>query len=295
MQTSDSKPDRYYELVSTLTPDGVKLQGLFQPAQEKKSVLLDAAIVLHGLAGNFYGSSLNLGLADELGSLGIAVAVVNTRGHDNISTSRVAGRAKTLGAAYEIVDDCRHDVAGWIDWMRQRGYANVGLIGHSLGAIKALYAAAQLQDESIKAIVGLSATRLCHASFLQSERAADFRKWIRTAQEEVELGNGHKLMQVDFPFPTHMAAGAYRDKYGPEDRYDWTRYVDLINVPTLLVFGERELQKNAAFQGLEEIARDICKTREPFSMTVIESANHFYAGVQHRAMRAVKEWIQERL
>ncbi|MDG2013872.1 MAG: alpha/beta fold hydrolase, partial [Pirellulaceae bacterium] len=287
-------PERYYELVSTLTPDGVKLQGIFQKEREKKRVALDAAIVLHGLGGNFYGSSLNLGLADALGSLGIAVALINTRGHDNISMSRIAGRAETLGAAYEIVDDCRHDVAGWLDWIHQRGYKNVCLIGHSLGAIKALYAAATLQDADIKAIVGLSATRLCHDAFLQSERGADFRKWMKIASKEVELGNERKLIHVDFPFPTHMAAGAYRDKYGPEDRYDWTRYVDLISVPALLIFGERELQDNAAFHGLREKACEICETSDSFSMTVIESANHFYAGVQQRATDAMKDWIQEK-
>ena len=45
------------------------------------------------------------------------------------------------GAA-EIMDDCRHDLAAWLDWLRQRVGPHVGLLGHSLGAVKCLYASA---------------------------------------------------------------------------------------------------------------------------------------------------------
>ena len=138
--------------------------------------------MLHGLGGNFYGSSLNLRLADALRDMGMAVAIVNTRGHDGISMNPVSGRAATIGAAYEIVDDCRQDVAGWIGWLGERGYSQIALVGHSLGAIKALYAQAHLRHEMIRTMVGLSATRLCHERFLESERAEDFQKWFGLAK-----------------------------------------------------------------------------------------------------------------
>ena len=47
-----------------------------------------------------------------------------------------------IGAAFETVDDCRHDIAAWLDWMRTNVGPDVMLLGHSLGAVKCLYAAA---------------------------------------------------------------------------------------------------------------------------------------------------------
>ena len=292
--SDDANPaaNRNYDLVTTVTPDGVKLHGLFQESLVERKTALDAAIVLHGLGGNFYSSSLNLRLADSLRDTGLAVVVVNMRGHDGISMNPVAGRAQTIGAAYEIVDDCRHDVAGWIEWLLNRDCSNIVLVGHSLGAIKSLYAHAHLQHEAVKAIVGLSATRLCHGRLMESERRDDFRKWFSLACEMTEQGRGDELMRVDFPFPTHMAAAAYRDKYGPADRYDWVRYVEQIHVPTLLMYGERELRDSPAFYGLLETAEEVSRRMHNFTIQVIESANHFYAGVHSRATAAMQEWMR---
>ena len=41
-----------------------------------------------------------------------------------------------LGAAYEVVDDCQHDLAGWLGWLRQNVGQHVALLGHSMGALK---------------------------------------------------------------------------------------------------------------------------------------------------------------
>jgi pimeloyl-ACP methyl ester carboxylesterase len=295
MPESDKPLQRNYQLVTTVTPDMVKLHGLFQPPHQTGGLPVDAAIVLHGLGGNFYSSSLNLRLADALRQAGLAVLLANTRGHDGISMNPVNGRAETIGAAYEIVDDCRHDVAGWIDWLLRREYSRIVLVGHSLGAIKSLYAQAFQPHAAVQAIVGLSATRLSHNQFMKSERAADFRKWFELAVSLVGDGRGDELLRVDFPFPTHMTAAAYADKYGPQDRYDWTRFAGQISVPVLLMFGERELRDNAAFQGLLPVVGELARQLPHFRLRIIESANHFYAGVHWRATAAMREWMADSL
>ena len=67
---------------------------------------------------------------DRLVEGGCSVLRVNNRGHDPISMAAYnsAGRSP-LGAAYEMVDDCRQDWDAWI------GFAVAGLREHrSLGA-----------------------------------------------------------------------------------------------------------------------------------------------------------------
>ena len=55
---------------------------------------------------------------------------------------RTARGGLRLGAAYETVDDCRFDLLAWVAWLRQHVGPRVALAGHSLGAVKCLYAAA---------------------------------------------------------------------------------------------------------------------------------------------------------
>lgn len=289
---TDRNEQRLYELVTTVTTDHVKLHGLFQRSSQSPATSIDAAVVLHGLGGNFYSSTLNLRLADALVEMGISVVLANTRGHDGISMSPVGGRAKTIGAAYEIVGDCKHDIFSWVDWLSgKRGFSDVALIGHSLGAIKSLYAQAYSPHDSVKALIGLSATRLCHERLMKSPKGDEFKKWYSMAKDLIQLGKGRELIPVEFPFPTWMSAEAYVSKYGPEDHYDWIRFVDRVQIPTLLMFGERELRDNPAFDGLWETASEVASRLANFEARQIASANHFYAGVHHRATAAMQKWL----
>jgi pimeloyl-ACP methyl ester carboxylesterase len=287
-----SAHSRHYELVRAVTPDGVQLHGLYQSGRGTVETRPDAAVVLHGLGGNFYSSTLLLRLADALVEQGINVVAGNTRGHDGISSSQSGGRSRTIGAAFEIVDECRQDVAGWVEWlMAKRNFRRVLLVGHSLGAIKSLYAAAHAAHPAIAGVAGLSATRLCHEQFLRSPGRDEFQKWFGRAASLVAAGEGDQLLPVRFPFPTWIAASAYRDKYGPEDRYDWTPLAGQISVPVLLLYGSRELAETAAFHGLWKSATAATSGLPNYTLQIVESADHFYAGVTHRAATALSQWI----
>src|SRR3954468_10648220 len=130
------------ELVQVTTRDGVRLDGMFQAPGDSTSPRppVDAVCFVHGTGGNFYSSTLFDSLAGRLLEWGCGVLRVNTRGHDGISTAVTDRGGRRLGAAYEVVDDCRHDLAAWVEWLRQTAGPRVGLVGHSLGAVKALYA-----------------------------------------------------------------------------------------------------------------------------------------------------------
>jgi pimeloyl-ACP methyl ester carboxylesterase len=287
-------PDRHYELVSTVTDDAVKLHGIYQSGGVTPQTMLDAAVIMHGLAGNFYGSSLNLRLGDALHALGIAIVCGNNRGHDHISSSPVSGRATSIGAALEIVDDCRHDLGAWVQFLVRRGHQRILLVGHSLGAIKSLYFAARQPPGRLAGIVALSATRLSHSRFLESSGAATFQKWIREAEQRIALGRGDELMRVDFPFPTWMTASSYRDKYGPEDRYDWLPLLPKAGCPVLLLFGERELASNPAFHGLRDSVAGATRHLPDVETEIVPGADHFYSGVNQQVTERMGSWILRR-
>src|SRR5437660_1003816 len=78
------------DLVRTTTRDGVRLDGVFQPAAAPGGLALDAACFVHGTGSNFYGSTLFDAFAERLLAVGCSVLRINTRGHDLMSTAALA-------------------------------------------------------------------------------------------------------------------------------------------------------------------------------------------------------------
>src|ERR1700693_5740702 len=104
------------DLVHVTTRDGVRLDGIYQAAPQPGTP--DAVCLVHGTGGSFYSSTLFDALSERLLTRGCGVLRINTRGHDLMSTAVTAKGGRRLGAAYELVDDCRHDLAAWVDWLR---------------------------------------------------------------------------------------------------------------------------------------------------------------------------------
>jgi pimeloyl-ACP methyl ester carboxylesterase len=268
------------ELVRTKTLDGVRLDGVLQRASgpAARSAAINGAIFLHGVGGNFYGSTLLEQLAKAVLAEGISVLRVNTRGHDGMSTAATDRGGQLIGAAYEIVDDCQQDVEAWIRFLLACGPTRIAIVGHSLGAIKAIYAQAQQPHDAIDRIVAVSPPRLSYSQFVKGRQAPQFQQSLAAARERMDANQSHSLFQASFPFPLILSAGTFCDKYGPDERYNILKLADRLRVPVDFVFGQVELDAGtSAFDGLID---DIKITHWPanYSVEIIPAADHFYKG-----------------
>ncbi len=284
------------ELVQANTADGVRLDGALLPRRGDDAIArrigLDAVLCLHGAGSHFYGSSIFPGLLDTFAALGLAVLRVNTRGHDIVSTAATERGPKRFGGAFEIVDDCRYDVAAWLDFLAGRGLSRVAVVGHSLGAVKAIYALANAPHDAARGLIAISPPRLSFQHFRNSPRDAEFFAAITTAQEHAAAGRGETLMEVTFPLPYLITAAGYVDKYGPAERYDFLNHIVRIACPSLFLFGELELAQNAAFFGLAEAVERAPAGPCPRELATIPRANHFYVGVDEALAARVGKWLE---
>ncbi len=285
----------FVDLVQTVTSDDVRLDGVFQAGAPSAAdtIPIDAFCLVHGTGSNFYGSTLLEMLAGRLQALGCGALRVNTRGHDGVSTAATSRGGRRLGAAYEVVDDCRHDLAAWIGWLRQHAGPRVGLLGHSLGAAKCLYAAAHDSRCKVEAVVGLSPPRLSYAAFLESPQAAEFLATYRRAEEKVEAGQAGELLEVSVPLPFLVTAAGYVEKYGPDERYNFLRFLRGFSGPVLLTFGSREVESNAAFRGVPEALAAQGARHPRLRTTIIDGADHFYTGRRDEVAAQVEAWLHE--
>jgi pimeloyl-ACP methyl ester carboxylesterase len=283
------------DLVQITMRDGVRLDGIFQPptAAGSPALSVDGLCLVHGTGGSFYSSTLFEALAERLVQLGCAVLRVNTRGHDLMSTAATTQGGRRQGAAYEVVDDCRYDLAAWLDYLRQRIGPRVGLLGHSLGAVKCLYA---LAHESLPAVcvVAVSPPRLSYSWFCASREAALFRETYALAERHVEAGQPDTLLEVRMPLPFVVTAKGYLEKYGPDECYNYLRLLSRVPCPMLVTLGGLEVEKNVAFQGTPTELEAQAESLERLRLMLIAQADHFYSGARDALVTAVVQWLRER-
>jgi pimeloyl-ACP methyl ester carboxylesterase len=282
------------DLVQTTTRDGVRLDGTYQAPERPGGAGLgaDAFCLVHGTGGSFYSSTLFDDLAEALLALGCGVLRVNTRGHDLMSSASTPRGPRRLGAAYEVVDECRHDLSAWAAWLRDRAGPRVGLVGHSLGAVKVLYALAHEPGVSAACALALSPPRLSYSSFRAGARAAEFLETFGRAQALVSAGEPDALLDVRLPLPFVVTAGGYVEKYGPDERYNYLRFAGRLPCPTLFTFGSAEVEQNIAFRGAPEEVRALAGRHPDLGVEIIPGADHFYTGVRDELIAGLVDWLK---
>jgi pimeloyl-ACP methyl ester carboxylesterase len=280
------------ELVQTTTRDGLRLDGTWQAAPSGVAPgPVDAFCLVHGTGGNFYSSTLFDALAERLLALGSGVLRVNTRGHDGISTAATPKGGRRQGAAYEVLDECRHDIAAWVEWLAGRGMTRMGLLGHSSGAVKCLYALASEPDPRVSRLVAVSPPRLSYEWFCSSPQGPDFLELYNAAQSLVEAGEPGILLDVHLPLPFVITAAGYAEKYGPDERYNYLRFAGGVPCPVLITLGSVEVENNMAFRGAPEALEKLRGRYPRLSVETVPGADHFYTGVRDELIARVEAWL----
>src|SRR5436190_14727245 len=286
----------HVELVRTLTPDGMRLDGALLAGDQVATRPADAAICLHGVGASFYTSSTLEAVAPALRKLGISVLLANTRGHDSLFTASVSMGRRRQGAAVEIVDECRLDVAGWCKFLVERGLSRILLLGHSLWAIKAVYSQAHEPNAKIVGVIAVSPPRLSCQAFNNSLESAPFFESLLTAEQLVKAGRGDELFLATFPFPLLISGSSYIDKYGPAERYNILSFAGQVAVPALFTYGSKELESGGiAFAGLPEALLKLPEKRGRIDVEVVKGADHNYSGCGQALGAAMSQWIEKRL
>ena len=285
------------DLLSVKTEDGLRLDGVLHRAIENEHSVRPATAILclHGVGGNFYASRLQQQLTPGLLESFAAVLWVNTRGRDGFYTGSVRGQARRLGAAYEIVDDARFDLNAWVAQAKELGYERVGLWGHSLGAVKALYHAAQAPLQPADFVIAASPPRLSYRAYMAAG-SPEFSVDMRRAQRMQTEGRGQELIEATFPTPLLISADTYVDKYGPGERYNLLDSIGSSQCPMLVTYGQKELVSGSpAFAGMPEALQKSAAPDAQLEVAAIAGANHFYSGTSDLLSEAMAKWIDATL
>ena len=150
------------KLINFICEDGVELNGLLYEASIKTQ---DIILSVHGMSSNCF-KQRDVTIANKAIDSNIDYFCFNNRGSDLISyvNKYVNGTKQKIisGTSFEDVVEGYYDIVGAISKLKELGYKNIYLQGHSLGCTKIVYTYNKLKEnncellENIKGIILLS-------------------------------------------------------------------------------------------------------------------------------------------
>ena len=276
------------ELVSLLNDDGLRLDGAFYPPTEgaDRAGPVDAVLLIHGSRGNFYDGATK-SMAENLSARGYACLPLNTNAHDTAWYN--PGSREFKGNAFEVLADTCIDLRAGIDHLTERGYRSIGLLGHSMGAVRVAYYAAIQDDGRVTTVMPVSPVRLSYSYFMESEDAEEFAANIEIARRLIARGEPEGVFRVDHPIPQLFSAASFLDKHGPEEKYNLINHAHGIRVPMLTLNGSLETHSR-----LRDMAQDlaVAAVNSPKAETLMaEGGEHSLVNRTTEASDAVLKWL----
>ena len=276
------------DLLTLTSADGLSLDGAFfepAPGVSPKGPV-DAMLLIHGSGGNFYRTATKA-MAEDLRNQGYACLAINTKGHDTVWSPQ--GSGEYYGNALEILDNSRHDLAAGIDYLWEKGYRNIGLLGHSMGAVKVGYYAATEDDDRLVTVIPISPVRLSYSYYMESDDAEEFKSIIERADQMEAEDRAQELMELRFPIAQMFSAASYLDKHGPGERYNLVDLSPRIKVPMLVMGGELETHTRLRDCPQDMVTAAVNSPRAEY--VIIPGGNHSLLNSMEKASAMVLDWL----
>ena len=186
------------EKVDFLATDGIELSGiLYKTVENSEKVILS----VHGMTSNCFKKREDI-IAKMVNENGIDYFCFNNRGSEIVKyiSKNINGRTEKLlaGTAYEDVLEGYEDIVGAILKLKELGYRDIYLQGHSLGCTKIVYTYNELLEEEadilnyIKGIILLSLVDI--PMTLKVYLGNKYQDYLKLAEEKEEAGLKNELM-----------------------------------------------------------------------------------------------------
>lgn len=268
------------ELVRINSIDGIEQPGiLYTPVNNTDKIVIH----VHGLNGNFYESRFIDTISKACVEKNYAFLTFNNRGRDFITELLKGNEFTVIGGSLERFKDCILDIDGVLDWVKNKGYKEIILEGHSYGCNKVLYYYDKKKDKSIKKIVLLAPCDIpteC-IKFLTTE---EYNQAKVESTRLVKEGKENELIDFSIMCNGKIAAGTYYNDFLPDGEDDFIRYRDggngksevlsNIDIPVLVIFGT--IDECVLTEPIDTVKKYLKNNIRNCNIQIIEGADHDY-------------------
>ncbi len=292
------------QIINFLATDGIELTGILYNIPQKTQ---DVILSVHGMSSNCFKKREEV-IAKKANENNIDYFCFNNRGSELAKYIRknINGKREKLlgGTSYEDVLEGYEDIVGALLKLKELGYKNIYLQGHSLGCTKIVYTYNELKDEesfdildNIKGVILLSLIDIPTATKVYLRDKLD--TYINLAEEMKEKGKTLELMPKDaFIHPISAKTFLRYTKYNKE--IDFASYgndnklekLNNIDVPLMLRWGnQNEMILQKADELVEIVSNAI--SNENKDINYIDGADHGYTDKREVLAEQILEFIKK--
>ena len=292
------------QIINFLATDGIELTGILYNIPQKTQ---DVILSVHGMSSNCFKKREEV-IDKKANENNIDYFCFNNRGSELAKYIRknINGKREKLlgGTSYEDVLEGYEDIVGALLKLKELGYKNIYLQGHSLGCTKIVYTYNELKDEesfdildNIKGVILLSLIDIPTATKVYLRDKLD--TYINLAEEMKEKGKTLELMPKDaFIHPISAKTFLRYTKYNKE--IDFASYgndnklekLNNIDVPLMLRWGNQNEMILQKADELVEIVNNAI-SNENKDINYIDGADHGYTDKREVLAEQILEFIKK--
>lgn len=289
--------------IDFLATDGVVLNGILYESESKNKTVI---LAVHGMVSNCLKERDEI-IANKVKEAGFDYFCFNNRGSELVKyiKKEIEGQKeqKLGGTSYEDVLEGYEDIVGAILKLKELGYQDIYLQGHSLGCTKIVYTYNELKEENdeilenIKGIILLSLVDI--PKTLQIYLGDRFTEYLKVAEEKEREGKTLELMPKEafiHPVSIKTFLRYARDnqeinfaKYGEDTEL---KKLNNIDVPLFMRWGN---VKEMIVQEAEELTHILNNqiTNPNKDIDYIDGANHSYEGKEEKLAEQILAFIKK--
>lgn len=291
------------EIIDFLATDGVKLNGILYNCKEKSNEVI---LAVHGMTSNCFKERDKV-ISENSNKNGIDYFCFNNRGSElaRYIKKDINGKEEKIiaGTSYEDVLEGYEDILGAIIKLKELGYENIYLQGHSLGCTKIVYTYNELVDEeeydvlsNIKGVILLSLIDIPKA--IKVYLGDKFSEYVSLAEEKEQEYKSYELMPKD-AFINPISAKTFLRYVRDNKDIDFAGYgkdnelekLNNIKVPLMMRWGN---QNEMILQNADELVNIVTNIIENKNKDIdyIDGANHQYNGKEKELAEQIIEFIK---
>ena len=291
------------ERIDFIATDGVVLNGLlYKSNNSTKKVIL----AVHGMSSNCF-KDRDIIIAKYANENNIDYFCFNNRGSELVKyiKKEIQGKEEKLlaGTSYEDVLEGYEDIVGAILKLKELGYEDIYLQGHSLGCTKIVYTYNELKDEEdeiihdIKGVILLSLVDV--ASSIEVYLGDKYDTYIQLAEEKEQAGLSYEFMPKE-SFIHPISVKTFLRYARDNSAIDFARYgqdtelekLNNIEDPLFMRWGNEHEMIIQKADELVNLLSDIIKN-ERKDIDYIDGADHGYTGKEEILAKQIIEFINK--